>query len=72
MRNGEVMDTRTADERVEDIAFENRIKSLTRERKWHELHAVLMIYGSALAEREPGHITKDSDVVAGIVERTEN
>jgi hypothetical protein len=44
-------DTRTADERVEDLAFENRIRVLTRARKWDELRAVLLIYGSCLDGR---------------------
>lgn len=47
-------DVRTADERVEDTAFENRIRVLTRARKWNELRAVLIVYGSALSERERG------------------
>lgn len=45
-------DERTSDERVEDTAFENRIKTLTAARKWNELRAVLMVYGSALTERD--------------------
>lgn len=45
-------DTRTAAERIEDTAFENRIRKLTKARKWHELQALLVIYGSALDERE--------------------
>jgi len=45
-------DTRTAQERVEDSAFENRIRVLTRARKWQELRALLMIYGSCLDDRE--------------------
>lgn len=46
------IDERTSDERVEDLAFENRIKVLTRDRKWAELEAVMLVYGSALDERE--------------------
>jgi hypothetical protein len=46
-------DTRTADDRVEDAAFERRIKRLTAARKWNELRAVLLVYGSALDERDP-------------------
>lgn len=45
-------DERTAAERVEDVAFENRIRTLTAARKWHELRAVLVVYGSALDDRE--------------------
>jgi len=45
-------DERTAAERIEDAAFENRIRTLTAARKWNELRAVLMVYGSALDERE--------------------
>jgi hypothetical protein len=44
-------DRRTSSERVEDMAFENRIRTLTRERKWMELKAVLLVYGSALDAR---------------------
>lgn len=47
-------DTRTADERVEDAAFQARIRTLTKARKWNELRAVLMVYGSALSERDTG------------------
>jgi hypothetical protein len=45
-------DTRTSDERVEDAAFQRRIKTLTAARKWNELRAVLIVYGSALDERD--------------------
>lgn len=45
-------DPRTAAQRVEDTAFENRIRALTEARKWNELRAVLVIYGSALNDRE--------------------
>lgn len=45
-------DRRTAAERVEDMAFENRIRVLTMARKWEELRAVLIIYGSALDGRD--------------------
>jgi len=42
----------TSAERVEDMAFENRIRALTAARKWQELRAVLLVYGSALGDRE--------------------
>lgn len=45
-------DARTSDERVEDAAFQRRIRTLTEARKWNELRAVLMVYGSALDERD--------------------
>jgi hypothetical protein len=48
----EIYDPRTSAERIEDLAFENRIKTLTAEHKWAELEAVLLIYGSALADRD--------------------
>lgn len=44
-------DTRTADERVEDMAFENRIRLLTKARRWDELRLLLVLYGSALDGR---------------------
>lgn len=50
--NAKHPDTRTSEERVEDLAFENRIKKLTKDRKWRELRAVLLVYGSALSERD--------------------
>jgi hypothetical protein len=45
-------DRRTAAERIEDLAFENRIRFLTHHRRWQELQAVQMVYASALADRE--------------------
>ena len=45
-------DLRTSDERIEDAAFQNRIKALTKARKWNELAAVFMVYGSALTDRD--------------------
>jgi len=45
-------DTRNANERIEDAAFENRIRRLTAARKWNELRAVFVVYGSALHDRE--------------------
>lgn len=42
----------TAAERVEDTAFQNRIRALTEARKWMELRAVLLVYGSALDDRD--------------------
>lgn len=44
-------DPRTSADRVEDAAFERRIRTLTAARKWNELRAVFMVYGSALTER---------------------
>lgn len=46
------VDAHDSADRVEDMAFQNRVKALTEQRKWNELRAVLMVYGSALSERE--------------------
>lgn len=48
----EIHDPRSSAERIEDLAFQGRIKTLTAERKWSELEAVLLIYGSALTARD--------------------
>jgi len=48
----EIYDPRSSAERIEDLAFQSRIKTLTAERKWNELVAVLLIYGSALDDRD--------------------
>lgn len=48
------VDNRTSAQRVEDLAFENRIRFLTHHRRWAELEAVQMVYASALADREAG------------------
>ena len=43
---------RTSDERIEDMAFEKRIQALVKARKWDELRAVFLMWGSALTDRE--------------------
>lgn len=43
---------RTSDERIEDLAFEGRIKALVKAHKWDELRAVFLMFGSALTDRE--------------------
>lgn len=45
------VDNRTSEEVVEDVAFENRIRKLIRKRKWKELEANFLLYGSALEAR---------------------
>lgn len=47
-------DNRTSAERIEDLAFENRIRFLTYHRRWEELRMVQLVYASALADREAG------------------
>lgn len=41
-----------AAQRVEDMAFENRVKTLTAEHRWDELRFTFLLYGSALLDRE--------------------
>lgn len=45
-------DQRTSAERIEDMAFENRLRFLTHHRRWDELKMVQLVYASALADRE--------------------
>lgn len=48
-------DTRTSAERIEDLAFENRIRALAAAGRFKELEAVCLVYGSALNDREGAH-----------------
>lgn len=45
------VDNRTSTERIEDLAFENRIKKLTKDRDWQKLQLTFVDYGLALEER---------------------
>lgn len=62
-----VADPRTSAERIEDMAFENRIRFLTHHRRWEELKMVQLVYASALADRQPGSVPRDpaDNVVVG-------
>ncbi len=50
--NDSATDHRSSAERIEDLAFENRIRFLTHHRRWEELKMVQLVYASALADRE--------------------
>lgn len=58
-------DSRTSAERIEDLAFENRLRFLTHHRRWDELKMVQLVYASALADREhpPTESSEDLNVV---------
>lgn len=46
------VDPRDAKDRVVDQAFQIQVRELTYLRKWEELRAVLLLYGSILTRRE--------------------
>ena len=45
---------RNSMERIEDTAFEHRVRVLTERRRWAELQAAFMMHGSTLTDREQG------------------
>jgi hypothetical protein len=52
-------DRRTSSERVADLAYEERLRTLTEARKWDELRLLCLMHGSALSEREPDHLGRE-------------
>jgi hypothetical protein len=48
---------RNAMERIQDTAFETRVKTLTEQRRWQELTLAFALHGSMLADREDSRET---------------